>query len=87
MAKKALGENPRKVLEVLKQAGVGVAFASKEMQEACGFEKAGYVTGSVTALVNRGVAERFKDDEGKSKFQLTEYGATFDPDNDPSVED
>lgn len=86
MAKKPLGENPRKVLAVLKEAGVGVAFTSKQMQEACGFEKAGNVTGSVTALVNRGAAAREKqvNDEGKeiSVFYLTDAGVDYDPDTE-----
>lgn len=86
MAKKPLGENPRKVLAVLKEAGANVEFTSKQMQEACGFEKAGNVTGSVTALVNRGAAERAKKigDDGKeiSVFYLTEAGVDYDPDTE-----
>lgn len=81
-------ENSRKVFEYLKAAGAGVAFTTKDVQTALGFEKAGSVTGSVTGLVKKGYAERFtetvEDENGKKtevkKFALTEAGANFDPD-------
>lgn len=87
MAKKAMTEGSRKVLEALQKAGAGVPFTTHEMMEICGFEKAGSVTGSVTGLVNKGYAERFsvteKDENGKEKvvkkFALTEAGMSFDP--------
>lgn len=87
-AKKPMGESPRKILAVLKEAGVGVAFDTRTMMDACGFEKPGSVTGSVTSLVNKGLAVRYKepvtDEKGKtkevSKFALTEEGMNFDPD-------
>ena len=83
-------EGSRKVFEYLKAAGVGVAFTTKEVQTALGFEKAGSVTGSVTGLCKKGYAERFtetvEDENGKKtevkKFALTEAGANFDPDAD-----
>ncbi len=81
-------EGSRKVFEYLKAAGAGVAFTTKQVQEALGFEKAGSVTGSVTGLCKKGYAERFtetvEDENGKKtevkKFALTEAGANFDPD-------
>jgi hypothetical protein len=80
-------ENSRKVFDYLKAAGAGVAFTTKEVQTALGFEKAGSVTGSVTGLVKKGYAERFTETveiDGKAqevkKFALTEAGANFDPD-------
>lgn len=93
MAKTKMTENSRKVFEYLKAAGVGVAFTTKEVQEALGLEKAGSVTGSVTGLVKKGYAERITDtvtgEDGKTKevkkFYLTEAGANFDP--DAEVED
>lgn len=90
-------ENSRKVFDYLKTAGAGVAFTTKEVQEALGFEKSGSVTGSVTGLVRKGYAERFvesvevTDENGNTKikevkkFALTEAGANFDP--DASTED
>ena len=87
-------EGSRKVFEYLKNAGAGVRFTTKEVQEALGFEKAGSVTGSVTGLVKKGYAERFKEtveietEDGKTKtkevsyFCLTEAGMAFDPDAD-----
>jgi hypothetical protein len=88
MAKKTMTEGSRKVLNYLKEAGAGVSFTVKEVQEALGFEKAGSVTGSVTGLARKGYAvwtkEEVTDAEGKtkevSKFYLTEEGAAFDPD-------
>lgn len=88
MAKAKMTENSRKVFDYLKSAGAGVKFTTKQVQEALGFEKAGSVTGSVTGLVRKGYAERFKEtvevEEGKTKeisyFCLTEAGAAFDPD-------
>lgn len=81
-------EGSRKVFEYLKAAGAGVAFTTKQVQEALGFEKAGSVTGSVTGLCKKGYAERFtetvEDENGKKtevkKFALTEAGANFNPD-------
>ena len=81
-------ENSRKVFEYLKSAGAGVEFTTKQVQEALGFEKAGSVTGSVTGLVKKGYAERFKKtvetEDGKTKevsyFCLNEAGMAFDPD-------
>lgn len=81
-------EGSRKVFEYLKAAGAGVAFTTKQVQEALGFEKAGSVTGSITGLCKKNYAERFtetvEDENGKKtevkKFALTEAGANFDPD-------
>ena len=80
-------EGSRKVFDYLKAAGAGVAFTTKEVQTALGFEKAGSVTGSVTGLVKKDYAERFTETveiDGKTqevkKFALTEAGANFDPD-------
>lgn len=81
-------EGSRKVFEYLKAAGAGVKFTTKQVQEALGFEKAGSVTGSVTGLVKKGYAERFKEtvevEDSKTKevsyFCLTEAGMAFDPD-------
>ena len=93
MAKtKKRSENSIAVFKFLKEAGVGVGFTTKQVQEALGFEKAGSVTGSVTGLVRKGYAERFTETEEyttekgdvKQKevkyFALTEAGANFDPD-------
>ena len=94
MAKTKMTENSRKVFDYLKSAGAGVKFTTKQVQEALGFEKAGSVTGSVTGLVRKGYAERFKEtveiEEGKTKeisyFCLTEAGAAFDPDAEVDAE-
>lgn len=94
MAKTKMTENSRKVFDYLKSAGAGVKFTTKQVQEALGFEKAGSVTGSVTGLVRKGYAERFKEtvevEEGKTKeisyFCLTETGAAFDPDAEVDAE-
>ena len=94
MAKTKMTENSRKVFDYLKSAGAGVKFTTKQVQEAVGFEKAGSVTGSVTGLVRKGYAERFKEtvevEEGKTKeisyFCLTEAGAAFDPDAEVDAE-
>ena len=94
MAKKKMTENSRKVFDYLKSAGAGVKLITKQVQEALGFEKAGSVTGSVTGLVRKGYAERFKEtvevEEGKTKeisyFCLTEAGAAFDPDAEVDAE-
>jgi hypothetical protein len=93
MAKAKMTENSRKVYDFLKNAGVGVEFTTKEVQEALGFEKAGSVTGSVTGLVRKEMAERVTrevtDDEGKTKevkkFFLTQKGYDWNP--DAEVED
>jgi hypothetical protein len=90
MAKAKMTENSRKVFEYLKSAGAGVKFTTKDVQKALGLEKAGSVTGSVSGLVKKGYAERFKEEveteDGKVKevsyFCLTEAGANFDPDAD-----
>ena len=89
MAKtKKRSENSEKVFRFLKEAGVGVGFTCKQVQEALGFEKSGAVTGSVTGLVNKGYATRYTetvtDAEGKEKevkmFALTQEGADYDLD-------
>ena len=93
MAKKRqMTEGARKVLDYLQAAGAGVKFTTKQVQEALGFEKAGSVTGSVTGLVKKELAERFTETEeyttekGEVKtrevkyFALTEAGAAYDPD-------
>lgn len=89
MAKKgAMTPNSRKVFDYLKSNGIGVKFTTKEVQEALGFEKPGCVTGSITGLVNKGLAIREKeartDDEGNTKevsvFYLTEAAEDYDPD-------
>lgn len=86
--KKPMSENARKVLDYLKAAGPGVRFTTKQVQEALGFEKSGCVTGSVTGLVNKKLAERFvetvTDEKGKEieikYFALTDAGMSYDPD-------
>lgn len=84
MAKAKMTENSRKVLAALQEAGPGVKFTTKQMQNQLGFEKAGSVTGSVTGLVKKGYAERFTEvgEDGKEikYFALTEAGMAFDPD-------
>lgn len=88
MATKKRSENSTRVFKFLKEAGVGVGFTTKQVQEALSFEKSGSVTGSVTGLVNRGFAQRYTetvtDTEGKSKevkmFALTQEGADYDLD-------
>ena len=82
-------ESARKVLDYLKQAGVGVKFTHAQVKDDLGFEKVGSVVGSVTGLVNKGYAVREKaivEVDGKEKevsvFYLTEEGAAFDPDAD-----
>lgn len=88
MAKRPMTENSRKVLDYLKAAGPGVKFTTKQVQEALGFEKAGSVTGSVTGLVKKELAERFVEtvetEDGKTKevkyFALNEAGMAYDPD-------
>ena len=90
MAKKAtMTPNSRRVLDFFKQAGVGVKFTTKDVQEALNLEKAGSVTGSVTGLVKKELAVREKETrevDGKQKevsvFYLTEKGAAFDPDEE-----
>lgn len=81
-------EDSRKVFEFLKAAGAGVKFTTKDVQEALNLEKAGSVTGSVTGLCKKGLAERFTDTvevDGKMKvvkyFALTAEGAKYDPDS------
>lgn len=84
MAKAKMTEGSRKVLNVLQEAGPGVKFTTKQMQNICGFEKAGSVTGSVTGLCKKGYAERFTETDENGKeikyFALTEAGADFNPD-------
>lgn len=84
MAKSKMSEGARKVLSVLQEAGPGVKFTTKQMQNICGFEKAGSVTGSVTGMVKKGVCERFTETDENGKeikyFALTEAGADYDPD-------
>lgn len=86
--KKPMGENTRKVLAFLQNAGVGVKFTNKQVQTELGFDKSGYVTGAVTSLVNKKLVERIQevttDENGKEitvkYFALTDAGSTFDPD-------
>lgn len=88
MAQKKRSEASIAVFRFLKEAGVGVGFTTKQVQEALGFEKPGSVTGTVTGLVNKEFATRYKetvtDAEGKSKevsmFALTQKGADYDLD-------
>lgn len=88
MAKKTMTEGSRKVLNYLQSAGVGVEFTTKQVQEALGFEKAGSVTGSITGMVKKGLAERTKKvvetEDGKKKevsvFWITDAGMNYDPD-------
>ena len=88
MATKPMGEISRKVLNFLQEAGAGVKFTTKQVQEALGFEKHGSVTGAITSFVKKDLAERFtesvEDENGKIKeikyFALTEMGATYNPD-------
>lgn len=96
MAKtKKRSEGSIKVFRFLKEAGVGVGFTTKEVQTALNFEKPGSVTGSVTALVNKGHAVRFTesvtDAEGKEKdvkkFALTQEGADYDLDAELAAAD
>lgn len=74
-------ENSRKVFEFLKNAGAGVKFTTKEVQEALGFANHGPVTGAVNGLVKKNRAERFPDTK---QFALTELGAQWDPDAEES---
>ena len=90
MAKKAtMTPNARRIFDFLKQAGVGVKFTNKDVQEALNLEKVGSVTGTVNNLVKKEFAVREKDIrevDGKQKevsvFYLTEKGAAFDPDEE-----
>lgn len=88
MATKKRSENSIAVFKFLKEAGVGVGFTTKQVQEALGFEKSGAVTGSVTGLCNKNFCQRYTetvtDAEGKEKevkmFALTQEGADYDLD-------
>lgn len=84
MAKAKMTENSKRVFTFLKEAGAGVKFTTKQVQEALGLEKAGSVTGSVTGLCKKGYCERFAEvgEDGKEikYFALTEAGMAFDPD-------
>jgi hypothetical protein len=60
--KKPMTENARKVLSLLQSAGVGVKFNTHQVMDELGFDKTGSVTGSVTGLVNKGYAERAKEE-------------------------
>lgn len=90
MAKKAtMTPNSRRIFDFLKQAGVGVKFTTKDVQEALNLEKVGSVTGTVNNLVKKELAVREKEIrevDGKQKevsvFYLTEKGAAFDPDEE-----
>ena len=87
MAKKPMTENARKVLEFLQSAGPGVKFTAKQVQTELGFEKVGSVTGTVTGLVNKKLADHFEetytDENGKEKvikyFALNDAGMAYDP--------
>ena len=84
MGKVKMTENSRRVFDFLREAGAGVKFTTKQVQTALNLEKAGSVTGSVTGLVKKGLAERFAEvgEDGKEikYFALTEAGMAFDPD-------
>lgn len=85
-----MSENSIKILNYLKEQGVGVESTTKSTMEALGLEKPGQVTGVINSLVKKELVERHKetreDAEGKTKeisvFSLTEAGADFDPDAD-----
>lgn len=80
-------ESSRKVLDYLKQAGVGVKFTHAQVQNDLGFEKVNSVVGVVTSLCKKGLTVRENavvEVDGKEKkvsvFYLTDAGAAFDPD-------
>lgn len=82
--------NSTKVFNYLKektiQEGIGKKFTANEVKEALGFEKVAAVTGSVTGLVRKGLAERFKEEKEDgtevSYFALTADGLNFNPNED-----
>ena len=88
MAKKPMSENSRKVLEYLKNAGVGVKFTYKQVATDLGFDKVGAVVGSITSFAKKEKVDKFEesvtDSEGKTKvvkfFALNDAGAAWDPD-------
>lgn len=81
-------DNSRKVLTFLQEAGQDVKFTVKEVQKALGFEKAGSVTGSISGLTRKKMAEWITEetvnDEGKTVevkyFKLTPAGMSYNPD-------
>lgn len=85
---KTMSENARKVLDYLKNAGVGVAFTYKQVAEDLGFDKPAAVVGTVTSLAKKDYVEKFEDivetEDGKSvtvkKFALNEAGMSYCPD-------
>lgn len=88
--KKRPSEASLKVLQALQEAGPGVKFTTKQLQNQLGFEKAGSVTGSVTGLVKKGFCVRFSepDEDGKEikYFALTDEGMNYNP-LEPDSED
>lgn len=85
---KQMSENSRKVLDFLKEAGVGVKFTSKQIKEALGIEKIQSVSGSIVSFCKKGFVEKsvetVADAEGKEKevkfYSLTDTGMNFNPD-------
>lgn len=88
MAKKPMSENARKVLNFLKDKGVGAQFTVKQMMNELGFEKAGCVTGSINSLVKKNYVDRtvevVEDENGKTSevkyFGINAAGMEYDPD-------
>lgn len=87
-AKKPISENSKKVLTFLKDAGVGVQFTMKQIQEGASIPTT--IVGSISSFVKKGWVERtvnvVANEDGKTKevkyFALTEKGRTCDPDAD-----
>ena len=86
--KKPMSENSRKVLNFLKEKGVGAQFTVKQMMTELGFEKAGCVTGSINSFVKKNLVDRtvevVEDENGKTTevkyFSINQAGLDYDPD-------
>lgn len=87
-------DNAKKVLNYLKEQGVGVPQTYKGVAEALGFEKQAAVIGSVGSerggLVKNGFVEKFTEtvetEDGKikevKKFALTQAGMDYNPESE-----
>lgn len=88
MSKKPMSENARKVLDFLKEKGVGAQFTIKQLMNELGFEKAGCATGSINSFVKKNLVDRtvevVEDENGKTSevkyFSINEAGMAYDPD-------